>query len=189
VYRNVGLNEAARRIGCDKKTILRWAADAGLDNNEVTFEVSERNRRAAQAGNARIARERAAARERVVTRLVKLSEAATVRELELVAGGGFTREDLQAVTNSRMKAIQQLELLEGRATSRNETLIDADFLISGAAAALRIALELVPSDLRQAITERFAHELYQVREEGLAALEAGDVEDGEILEETEEAAA
>jgi hypothetical protein len=183
VYQSVGLTEAWRRTGVDKKTILRWAQAAGIDQHAVTAAISERNRSAAAASGARIARDRAEARERVLNRVIRVSEAAATRELELLARGGFDNEDLQALTNARHKAIQQFELLEGRATSRAESLMDADTLIAGALAAFQIALDLVDPSVRDAVKERFAHELYQVREQGILALEAGDVEDGEIVEE------
>jgi hypothetical protein len=122
--------------------------------------------------------------------VIKVSEAAATRELELLAKGGFDREDLQALTNARQKAIQQFELLEGRATARTDSLVDADSLLAAVGTAFQAVLELVGPDLRDAVSKRFSHELRQAREQSLAALEAGDdVVDGEIIDEDEEAAA
>lgn len=182
-YRNVGLNEAARRTGVDKHTLLRWARDSGLDSDDVRIAVSERNARATSAANARIAKDRAEARERILNRLIKTSEAAAIRELEILTSrsvGEFGRDDLQAVTNARMKAVQQFELLEGRATSRPEHAVEFEQLILGVAAAFRAAVELVPEVARAAVEEAFAIGLRNVRELDTLALTSGDIEDGEF---------
>ena len=84
----------ARELGVDHKTLFRWANDVGLDHHALSLEASERNRTAAAAKNARVALDRAEARERVITRLLRTLAFATelrkVREqdpLELEAGG------------------------------------------------------------------------------------------------------
>lgn len=47
-------------------------------------------------------------------------------------------------------------------------------------AAFEATLELVGPELRDALKDRLAVELYRVRERSIAALEAGDIEDGEF---------
>ena len=138
-YRRSGLSAAEHATGVSRVTILRWAASADIgpdDRARITTEVSERNRRAAAAQFAKVARDRAEARERVVNRLVKVSEASLIRELEVLAAGGFSAEDLQALTNARMKAIQQFELLDGRATDGRDLLIDDQRLLHAVSIAL-----------------------------------------------------
>jgi hypothetical protein len=163
VYATVGLSETSRRTGVSKDAILVWARARGVDPDAVTEKVSLQNARASAAAVQRTMRERQEARERMVNRLVKVSEAALIRELELLAAGGFSTHDLQALSNTRMRAIQQFELLEGRATSRMD--IGQEQLLQGVALAFRRALELVAEDVREQVTARFAAELRDVREE------------------------
>lgn len=133
--------------------------------------------------NARVAVERAEARERVVTRLLRTTEVALARELEILVAGGLTKEDLQAVTNSRMKAIQQFELLEGRVTDRQDYGMES--ILIGVAAAIQRALELLPDALRPMMQEAIARELRDVQTKGMAELPAPEedaVEDAEFEE-------
>jgi hypothetical protein len=195
VYANVGLNEAARRVGTDKKTILRWAAEAGVDPPQVAADVIERNTRASRAAAARRTRDMEESRERMTKRLAHVSEAGLVRELEVLTAGGFSKEDLQALTNARQKAIQQFELLEGRATTRTD--YGQEQLLEGVALAFQGVLTLIgeraielirkggADALQDAVSAMFADALRNVREqEKTLALEAGAIEDGDF-EETE----
>jgi hypothetical protein len=163
---------------------------AGVDRPAVVAEVSERNRRAAQARNAKVEKDRAEARDRTLNRLIKVADGALVREMELLAKGEFTRDDLQALTNARQKAIQQIELLEGRATSRVETNEEIQFAVAAMVScfnrAMERALELGVSErIEDEIRSRFAFEIRMVedrREEIMLELEAGDIEDAEADE-------
>lgn len=131
---------------------------------------------------ASVSRERAEARERVITRLLKTTEVALARELEILVAGGFTREDLQALTNSRMKAIQQFELLEGRVTERQDFGTEA--WLGGVAAAIQIGLEVLPDAMAQLARDAIAVGLREVQEKGMAALprplDDVEAEDGEF---------
>jgi hypothetical protein len=130
--------------------------------------------------NSKVALDRAEARERVVTRLLKTTEVALARELELLVAGGFTREDLQALTNSRMKAIQQFELLEGRVTDRQD--LGADQWLAGVNAAIQIGLEVLPTAMAQVARDAIANALREIQEKGPPALPApldDEAEDGE----------
>lgn len=185
LYRRVGLNAAARESGVDKTTVLRWARERDVEPQRVADEVSDRNRRAAAAAAARRTRDAQEARERITKRLAKVGEAGLVRELEVLAGGGFDREDLQALTNARMKAIQQFELLEGRATSRSDGL-ENEHLLGLVVEAINRAMIMIPEAAREAFTAVFATELRELRDElrggELPALAAGEVEDAEFVE-------
>lgn len=182
LYAQEGLNAAARQLAIDKKTILRWAELAGTDRREVTLAVSARNREAAAATAAKAERERAEARERIINRLVRLSEGALLREMEIIAKGDFSTDDLQALTNARMKAIQQLELLEGRATSRMD--VGQERLIEQVVVAFRTALEVVPDALRDAVSQAFAGELRRQQELGPGTDDPVEtIETGEVVEE------
>lgn len=125
-------------------------------------------------------KERAEARERVVTRLLRTTEVALARELEILIAGGFTRDDLQALTNSRMKAIQQFELLEGRVTDRQDYGMES--ILIGVAAAIQRALELLPDALRPMMQEAIARELRDIQTKGMVELPAGE---DEAVEEAE----
>jgi len=183
LYARVGLNEAGRQLGIDKKSILRWSNAEGIDTMGVSMQVSERNRVAAASSHAKQAQERAATRERVTLRLLRLSELSLARELEILVAGNFTREDLQAITNARMKAIQQFELLEGRFTERQDFGMEA--ILVGVAAAIQRAIELLPDALQSMMQEAIALELRHVQEHGAQMLDAGpldvvEAEDGEF---------
>lgn len=173
----IGWRPAARELGVDHKSLFRWAQASGLDHHALGLEASENNRAAAAMRNSKVALDRAAARERVVTRLLKTTEVALARELELLVAGGFTREDLQALTNSRMKAIQQFELLEGRVTDRQD--FGADQWLAGVAIAIGRAIERLPDALRPMMEEAIASELRHVQENGAHMLDAGPVDEGE----------
>jgi transposase-like protein len=188
LYARVGLNESARQLGVDKKTLLKWARAADVDTQGVALRVSERNRAAAASTSAKVARDRAEARERVVTRLLRTTELALSRELEVLLAGDFTREDLQALTNSRMKAIQQFELLEGRVTTRQDYGLDS--ILVGVGVAIQRGLEVLPEALRQMTQDAIAAELRVIQTQGVPGLEAGEddvVEDAEFEEAVDEA--
>jgi hypothetical protein len=152
-----------------KDSILTWAREAGVNPVEVTEAVSDRNARAAAASAQRLFRERQERRERIADRLGKLSEAAVIRELEIIVSGGFTTADLQMLTNARQKAIQQLELLEGRATSRMDW--GQEQILHGVALAFRATMELVADEMREQLTAAFADKLREVREQTMSQLE------------------
>jgi transposase-like protein len=177
----IGWRPAASELGVDHKTLFRWAKAAGLDHHALGLQASEANRAAAAMRNSRVALERAEARERVVTRLLRTTEVALARELELLVAGGFTREDLQAITNSRMKAIQQFELLEGRFTERQD--FGADAWLAGVNAAIHTGLEVLPAAMAQLARDAIANALREVQEKGPpalpVALDADEAEDGE----------
>lgn len=168
-YQRVGLNQAERRMGVAKTTILRWLDRSGVpqaERDEVRDSVAERNRQAAIAKTAKVDRERAEARERVVGRLAKVSEGSLIRELELLAAGGFTREDLQALTNARMKAIQQFELLDGRPTGRRDVLIEHQ--LNAVFMAFTRTLAVIPVELHDRVTELFSTQLRELADANLA---------------------
>jgi hypothetical protein len=133
--------------------------------------VSDRNRRIASAANAKIARDRAEARERVITRVIRVTELSLARELEMLAAGNFTSEDLQALTNSRHKAIQQLELLEGRATTRDDHSLET--FVPQVAAAFQSAVRQLPSSSRETVTVAFAEALRRVQDQFEHELDPG----------------
>ncbi len=147
----------------------------------VSMQVSERNRVAAASRIARVQLDRVEARERVITRLLRTTEVALARELEILVAGGFTREDLQAITNSRMKAIQQFELLEGRVTDRQD--YGAEAWLAGVNAAIHTGLEVLPDAMAQLARDAIANALREVQEKGMAALPVAldddEAEDGE----------
>ena len=176
----IGWRPAARELGLDHKSLFRWAEEAGLDHHALSLEASERNRAAAVSKNSRVARERAEARERVITRLLKTTEIALARELEILVAGGLTKEDLQAVTNSRMKAIQQFELLEGRVTDRQDYGLEN--MLAGVAIAFQKVLELAHEEQRQILRETFARELRDLQTKGMPELSAGE---DEVVEEAD----
>jgi transposase-like protein len=56
LYKRHGLSSASSQAGVAKDTLLRWARDAGIspeDSEQITRELSERNRRAAAASHAK----------------------------------------------------------------------------------------------------------------------------------------
>lgn len=126
-------------------------------------------------------RERQERRLRISDRLGKLSEAALMRELQILAEGGFSTDDLQALTNARMKAIQQLELLEGRATSRVDYGMEQ--MLAGVALAFRAILPLITARVGQEfadeITALFADKLREAREETERLVLEPPIEDAE----------
>jgi len=174
------LNETCKQIGIGKHTLYAWVDDAGVSRDEARVNSSESNARAAAASNAKQANERAAARERVITRLLKTTEVALARELEILVAGGFTREDLQALTNSRMKAIQQFELLEGRVTDRQDFGMES--ILAGVAVAFQMVLAILPEAMQAIAQETFARGLRDIQEKGIAAMPAipEHVEEGEF---------
>jgi transposase-like protein len=182
LHRQVGINEAARRTGVDTKTIRRWHVAAGgtdLDRAEIASNVSRRNAAAAAAAHARVAKERAEARERVINRLARVSELALARELEVLIAGGFSREDVRALVDSRDKAIRALELLEGRATSRPERGFEQ--LIEGTLHALRetfamLAAAGVAEALLEEARTHLATTLRELQDRDVLELEACDVD-------------
>jgi hypothetical protein len=167
-----------RRTGISNHTILRWAKQAGIDNNEVNEGVAKQHATASAAAAARTFRERQEARERMVNRLIRVSEAALLRELEILTRGEFTRDDLQALTNARMKAIQQFELLEGRASSRID--FGQEQILEAVSYAFQKILEIIPGELRDMVSGAFADELRKAREESTALALEAPVEDAEF---------
>lgn len=125
----------------------------------------------------------------MVNRLVRVSEASLIRELEILTRGDFDKDDLQALTNARMKAIQQFELLEGRATSRDlgaEQLLDAVALAFQAV--IGLVVERAGQELADALSEMFVHSLREAREQAqqLALTPPPEgVEYGEVIAEQE----
>src|SRR5262249_46622599 len=150
--------ETARRLGVDKKTILRWARAEGIDPREIAVRVTERHQELAEAANARIAAERAAARERTIERLLKISDQAQRRELELLQRGGLPAQDRGAVRDTRRRAMEQVELLEGRATSRVDRQQQFALWVDRLLVVFQQALEDVemPPELEERFRERFA---------------------------------
>lgn len=179
----IGWRPTARELGVDHKSLFRWAKEAGLDHHALGLEASESNRAAAAMRNARVALERAEARERVVTRLLRTTEVALARELEILVAGGFTKDDLQALTNSRMKAIQQFELLEGRVTDRQDYGLEN--VLAGVVLAFQKVLELAHEEQRQLFQETFARELRDVQTKGMPELEAGEAVEADAIEDGE----
>jgi hypothetical protein len=180
LYQRNGLRAAERASGVHRETIGRWARDAGVDSAEVTEQVSLRNARAAAASAQRLFRERQERRERLTDRVGKVSEAALTRELQILLTAEPSINDLQALTNARMKAIQQLELLEGRATSTMDW--GHEQILHGVALAFRATMELVSDELRQQLTTRFSDALCEVREQTMTQLELEQAEDAEVEE-------
>jgi hypothetical protein len=177
VYQQVGLSEAERRCGVNRTTILRWANELGIDRERISGEVGQRNARAAAVASSKRARETEERRERIADRLGKLSEAALLRELELIAGGGFQPSDLQMITNSRMKAIQQGELLAGQPTSRVVVEAQQAEVLAGVATAIQgvlpLIVELAGQEAADRVSEEIARQLRNV---------AQRVSDGDVLE-------
>lgn len=187
VYQQVGLNEAERRTGVHKTTILRWAKESGVDRGKVSSALIEQNTRAAAVATSKRVRATEERCERIADRLGKLSEAALIRELELIAAGRFAPQDLQQVTNSRMKAIQQNELLAGQPTSRVVVEAQQAEILNGVALALQGVLPLIVELAGQEAADQVAVELAsQLRQIGTRInagealeLEAREVEDAE----------
>ena len=192
-----GVTEGSRRAGIDRKTAARWLDEAGLSRDEVSQQVAERNARHAAAARARQARLVAEAREAAVARTAKIVTAATIRELELLAAGGFTRGDPRDVTLSRKSAVHDLELLEGRATSRSDsTSNELAAFAQGVKAAFESVRETIAAEAGERVAElveiQFSQALREEHDRAAAAalaLEAGEVEDGdfeEVDDDTEE---
>ena len=186
------MNEAARRTGHGKDTILRWARDAGLtefDRAQIVEARSERNKRAAAASFAKTAQKRAEARERIIDRLIAVGEGALIREGQIIASGGLSREDLGPLSQARERAIKSLELLSGRPTSRAEVgVAGMDRLLAGAAHAFQQTLEAMLArgmreELRQFAIQTYAQHLRELEaDDQKLELDAGDVVDGEAQE-------
>lgn len=189
LYKRVGLNEAARQTGLGKVTLLSWARQRGVEPESIAASVRQRNTRASLSAAARADREREELREELVARLGKVARVAAVRELELLAAGGFERSDLRSVSDARMKAIQQFELLEGRATSRMD--YGQEQLLQGVALAFQTILPLIAEKAGQGfadeITARYAAALREARER-VDAVE-GEAEELDELPPGEEPAA
>lgn len=183
LYAQAGLNEAARRSGIHKSTLREWAVRAHLDTRAITETVSDRNRRAAAASAQQTFRERQEMREEALNKLGKISVAALIRELQILTSGEFATSDLQAITNARQKAIQQLELLEGRATTRVDYGMEQ--MLGGVAIAFRAILPTIAERVSQAfadeITGLFAAKLREARDDVERALRSGEtIEDADF---------
>src|SRR5262249_43458504 len=188
-FKSVGLNEAARRTGVAKTTILRWAEEAGIDKKAVTEEITEKAHRGGAAICARTELKRAEERERIIDDLTKISRAALVREGQVVAAGGFTKEDLRQLTQARKEAVAQLELLSGRATHRIEQQKTMAYFFPKPLAVLNQALDaLIPPEYHAEFRRWVAERLREVQDEEDRArlgLPPGDVVDAEEIEEAE----
>lgn len=161
-----------------------WAREDAFDPRPSVERRAEQNRRAAEASGAAAARALAETNERLVSRLAKVSEAALIRQLEVLAAGGFEPRDIAGLSQAAWRAIQHLELLQGRATSRIDVGHELDYMRNGVAVAMREILALVA----ERTGEEFAEELTNLLADKLHALAAqrwaGEIEQ-EPLEETE----
>jgi hypothetical protein len=169
VYQRVGLNECSRQTKVDKGTILRWARTRNFDTAVVADNVAESHRGKIRASAARSIAKKQEERERIIDDLIKISRALLVREGQIIAAGGFDKDDLQAVSGARFKAIQQLELLEGRATQRSE-VVGMDKVLGGVAIAFAHMLDVLVAagmaeQLRTLAQSTFAEQLRAVETE------------------------
>jgi hypothetical protein len=165
-----------------RSTIRRWARAAGVDGEAISTELQQRNRRASQVAAAKRIRESEEARQRILARVYKIREAAAVRELELLAAGGFDKSSLRDITQSRRFATDDVQLLEGMPTQITATLVDRDQILELVGAAILRAVEVLPEALRDAFTASLQRELLEVREQAdRLELTAGGVEDGEVV--------
>jgi transposase len=182
LYREVGLNATERRSGVARSTIRSWARAAGVDGEAISTELQKRNRRASQVAAAKRIRESEEARQRILARVYKIREAAAMRELELLAAGGFDKSSLRDITQSRRFATNDVQLLEGMPTQITATLVDRDQILELVGAAILRAVEVLPEALRDAFTASLQRELLEVREQAeRLELTAGGVEDGEVV--------
>lgn len=131
LYAEVGAAEAARQLEIPAGTIKAWAHRNGAQplhrakNSEAVRAAVERRQRSAEERQTRL-----------VELLGEIAELGAERELELLVD---PKASLRDVVGARTRAIHDLRLLAGQATSRTETrTIDAlDAELDELAAALR----------------------------------------------------
>lgn len=177
MYRSVGLNECARRTGIDKKTILRWGQEEGIDNETVMNRIRDDNRKRSIAAHARIQRERDEALERIMTRNLAIVEGAQARVIQLLRQGDrFGTNDLRALVDAFARATHDFQLLAGRPTERGQdnstvvnTVMDA---MAGALTDVGLTQE-AQEQIRRAFAERMRA---VAANDGPPELEQGDEE-------------
>lgn len=173
------MKQAARELGIDHKTLLRWYRAAGGSPEgqaAITQRASDAALARTRASNARQAEMRAAAREERLERLIGIARLALTREAELLERTDLGPGDLRAVTDAREKATRAIELLEGRATSRRDSGLEA--FLPTLTLVFKQAVAIAPAELREAITRAFADGLRQVESQDVIELEAGEVDEG-----------
>lgn len=134
LYEEVGPSEAARRIGRSKSTITMWARAAGAQtrsSDEIKEMVAQREARR-QLSNIEW-------REQITAKLRTNSLLAATLEERHLKATGMRAPSLERVTQARVKAVSDLLLLSGEATSRSASLQE---IPAAAANAARLRDEL-----------------------------------------------
>lgn len=112
-YKEHGPAEAGRRTGISPKTIASWAKRANVKMDAPL----ERMRAATEAASTKREFEAADFNLRMQLALADIAETAAAKELSILTQGEPT---LEKVVGARTRAIHDLQLLTGAATSRNE---------------------------------------------------------------------
>ena len=117
LYEEVGPSEAARRLGRSKSTIVVWAHAAGA-HTRGSEELQELTRQR----EARRQLSMAEWREQITEKLRSNSLLAASLEGRHLKQTGMRAPSLERVTQARVKAVSDLLLLSGEATSRSASL-------------------------------------------------------------------
>lgn len=110
LYATLGPSEAARRVGCSKAAVVKWAKAKGVAVAGLT--------QATEESHARLLLSAAEWREEMVSMLRQISSASAEVELQLLSRRGALVPELGKATAARVKSINDLMLLTGEATSR-----------------------------------------------------------------------
>lgn len=113
LYRTLGPSEAARMCGVSKSGVVKWAKAAGVSTQSIELSAT-----ASAASVARRVRSAAEWREEMTNTLREISMLAASVELRLLSGRGKHTPELSKATQARMKAVSDLLLITGEATSR-----------------------------------------------------------------------
>jgi hypothetical protein len=128
LYEEVGPSEAARRLGRSKSTICLWAKEAG-----VRTRGSEEIQEMVRIREARRQLSMAEWREQITEVLRSNSLLAANLEDRHLRATGTSAPSLERVTTARVKAVSDLLLLSGEATSRSASLQEVPAAAANAA--------------------------------------------------------
>ena len=114
LYAEVGAAEAARRTGIKRGTLVSWASRAG-----VATDAAANLRAATEVAIERRRYVAAEFRSQMLDSLAEIATKAAAAELDRIAG---SKASLHEIVGARTRAIHDLQLLSGDATSRTESV-------------------------------------------------------------------
>lgn len=131
VYEEHGATEAAKEVGCDRRSVLRWAKAAGVSRDD------SKTRAATEALAVQNAERREGVKAQLLDRVIDLIERMDQPHERFMGGGGETEPhrvvydratsgDVKAYSISVGVLIDKLRLEEGQATERTETMTEEE---------------------------------------------------------------